>query len=134
YEYDSDNKLKAVVTYQKTAAGVEYESSHTAFVGDKNKEIADYNQSLDSDGNKLDTTVYYYKGGKRASDGYYRDPKEKAVTYWSDPFTKPGDLDSDGDGIKDSARKRSETFYDTTHRIAGEEVIDYVLNFFDHLC
>ncbi|MBN1527361.1 MAG: hypothetical protein JW919_07255, partial [Candidatus Omnitrophica bacterium] len=127
YTYDVDNKLISSATYTKKADGTEYLSSNTLYAGEKGKEIADYTQNFAEDGSVTDTTVYYYKGDKRAADGYYRDPKEKAVTYW-------GDIDADGDGIITDAEiaagtKKSETFYDTEHRLNGEEVTDYTLNY-----
>ncbi|MGB2705251.1 MAG: hypothetical protein WBC74_00075, partial [Candidatus Omnitrophota bacterium] len=101
----------------------------TVFVGDKNKEVADYSQSLHK-GDVTETTVYFYKDGERASgiEGQeYRYSKSKQITY-------QGDIDTNGDGEiseeeLENAKKVSMLVYDDEGRLAGEEVADYMVRF-----
>jgi hypothetical protein len=109
----------------------------TEFVGAKGKELADYtkNYYTDKTSNQTyttDTTVYYYKDGKRAqdSDSNYRYSQSKQVTYRGNP-------DTNGDGaLTDSelsqARKVSMVVYNDTNRLAGEETADYMVSYGDN--
>ncbi|MDD5422831.1 MAG: hypothetical protein PHT32_05370, partial [Candidatus Omnitrophica bacterium] len=137
YKY-VDNKLREVLSYEE--AGEDYSveddrklTQRTVFIGDKNKEIADYSQNyyFDEDVNQryiTETTVYYYSDGKRAnsvSGQEYRYSKSKQVTFRSNP-------DTDADGVLTdtelaSARKLSMLVYDDTNRLAGEETADYMV-------
>ncbi|MFA5085235.1 MAG: hypothetical protein WC482_02595, partial [Candidatus Omnitrophota bacterium] len=130
-----DDALKEALLYD-TDSETEGEGAliqRTVFVGAKSKEIADYTQNYYTDKETgeqytTDTTVYYYKDGKRAgqtSGQEYRYSKSKQITYRGDP-------DTNGDGVLSdeelsSARKVSMLVYDDTHRLANEEVADYMV-------
>ena len=113
-------------TSEKTGDGTLVQKNF--FTGSKNTEIADYTQDYNN-GRVTDTTVYYYAGGKRASDSEsnYRYSQSKQITYKGNP-------DSSGDGVLtdaelDSAQKISMLVYDDTNRLATEQVADYMVTY-----
>ena len=85
FVYDAEGALKEALLYE-TGSEVEGEGKliqRTVFVGEKNKEVADYSQNY-YEGEVTDTTVYYYKDGKRASEvsgQEYRYSKSKQITF-----------------------------------------------------
>ncbi|KJJ84278.1 hypothetical protein OMAG_001741 [Candidatus Omnitrophus magneticus] len=111
---DSDGKIGDVIL-----------TSITYFVGDKDREVADYTYTKADDGTITSTVVNYYRGGNRASDADWRDPKEKVVVYKGEVDTES--LDADGNGIFDGKEKDvvSVSYYDTEHRLPGEEVLNF---------
>ncbi|MGD2278971.1 MAG: VCBS repeat-containing protein, partial [Candidatus Omnitrophota bacterium] len=71
----------------------------TYFVGEKDHEVADYSINLDTDGDITSTTINYYRGGNRADDADYRDPKEKSVSYRGEMDAADLGVDANADGI-----------------------------------
>ncbi|MFH1593523.1 MAG: hypothetical protein ABID09_02370, partial [Candidatus Omnitrophota bacterium] len=135
FVYGTEGELKEALLYETDSeeTGDGELIQKTAFSGEKNKEISDYSESYYTDketGERFttETTVYFYKNGKRASDvegQEYRYSKSKQITY-------RGNVDSNGDGeISDdelaAARKISMLVYDDTQRLAGEETADYMV-------
>ncbi|MFC1549071.1 hypothetical protein ACFL5E_03835, partial [Candidatus Omnitrophota bacterium] len=115
-----------------TEEGVGRLTSATYFSGAKDKEIADYTLNYSKDGDVTSTVINYYDGGefgRRAEEMTgeydYRDPKKRVVTYRGEVDESAGDADNDGllDGYEDQLSSIS--YYDTTDRLAGEEVLDY---------
>ncbi|MDD3089186.1 MAG: hypothetical protein PHT95_04495, partial [Candidatus Omnitrophica bacterium] len=105
-------------------------TSVTYFVGEKDKEVADYTVSFTKDGKVLSTIINYYRGDKRASElsdeaEGYREPKERVVAYRGE--IDPAAVDADGDGILDGYENNltSISRYHTALRLPGEEVLDY---------
>ncbi|MFH1553088.1 MAG: hypothetical protein ABID83_05600, partial [Candidatus Omnitrophota bacterium] len=105
----------------------------TYFVGEKDKEIADYTITKSDEGNTSSTIINYYRGGKRAAEADWRDPKERVVTYQGevDIDAVEASSDDDGNGIpdKDQDKVISISFYHAEHRLPGEEVLDYTLSY-----
>ncbi|MCQ9207523.1 MAG: hypothetical protein NG740_06570, partial [Omnitrophica bacterium] len=142
FKYDDDGALKEVLLYE-TDSKEEDEGEliqRTVFAGEKGKELADYSQTF-YEGEATETTVYYYKGGKRAKDAaeYHRYSKSKQITYRGnaladkdgDGIIDEGSVDEDGDGIDDNARKLSMLVYDSVGRLANEEMADYMVLYAD---
>ncbi|MGB3242207.1 MAG: hypothetical protein WBB66_05070, partial [Candidatus Omnitrophota bacterium] len=100
-------------------------TSITYFVGENEKEVADYTVNMDKDGDITSTIINYYRGGNRAEDADYRDPKGRVVTYRYevDPDAADADGDSIFDGYLDSLS--SIAYYDIEHRLPGEEVLNF---------
>ncbi|MDP2912490.1 MAG: hypothetical protein Q8N91_00595, partial [Candidatus Omnitrophota bacterium] len=133
YKY-TDGALKEALYYE-TDSETDGEGEllqKTFFTGAKRKESADYSQSYYTDkatGQRYvtETTVYYYKNGKRASqvEGQeYRYSKSKQITYRGDPDTNHDGALSDEE--LQNAKKLSMLVYDDLHRLANEEVADYM--------
>ncbi|MDD5040756.1 MAG: hypothetical protein PHY34_06470, partial [Patescibacteria group bacterium] len=140
YKYSGSGALEETLLFESDS---EEENDGTllqraVFSGDKDKEIMDYSQtftngSVDGDGNisgeVVSTTVYYYFGGKRADQvtgDEFRYSKTKQITFRGDP-------DANGDGtITDEeiagADIKSITYFDSEGRLAGEEVVDYMVS------
>jgi hypothetical protein len=144
-EYDT-SKVDPTIEDPK-GEGVGRLKSVTYFVGEKDKEVADYTLNVEEgavirDDGTIDTTdgaitstiINYYRGGNRAKDADNRDPKERVVSYKGevDP-----NADTDGDGfligVRDNVPYRnlvsSVSYYDSVHRLPGEEVLNYTENY-----
>ncbi|MDP8298441.1 MAG: hypothetical protein P9L88_00845, partial [Candidatus Tantalella remota] len=108
--------------------------SRTYFIGDRDKEVADYTESMSRDGTVTATVISYYEGGQRAEDLKdeefgYRTPKERVVTYRGSIDTTETDADDDGilDGLEN--KLSSIAYYSASQRLPGEEVLDYTENY-----
>ncbi|MGB2629936.1 MAG: hypothetical protein WBD17_01705, partial [Candidatus Omnitrophota bacterium] len=105
-------------------------TSITHFVGEKDKEIADYTVNMSKTGDITSTIVNYYRGGNRAEDADSRDPKERVVAY-REEIDLTTAVDADGDGILDGYLDvlSSISYYDVEHRLPGEEVLNYTQSY-----
>jgi len=91
YEYQN-GALKKVLTYETDSEemGTGTLKSETLYTGKADEEKADitynykYYHSV-TDNEVSETTIYWYKGGKRAGEAGKDDPLEKSVTYWGKP-------------------------------------------------
>ncbi|MFC1480418.1 hypothetical protein ACFL5Y_03110, partial [Candidatus Omnitrophota bacterium] len=131
YVYSDDKELRETRFYETDSAeeGDGKLTQKTVFLGEKDKEVANYLQTI-RDGEVENTTTYYYKGGKRAgdvSDQEYRYSKSKQITFKGNPDTNEDGVLSDEE--LENAQKISMLVYDDTHRLAGEEVVDFTLNY-----